>query len=278
MTSRAIPQTETIAVTDPFLIRAAAGAIGLAIVAAPLGALVIWNRMAYFGETVAQASLLGVALGLGFGADLNLAIAFVAAAVAALLILVSRQKVVPMDSLLGLMHHGLLALGVIAASLLKGPSVDLMGFLFGDIFAISSEDLLWIYSAGAFVLLCLYWLWQHMLRLAVNDELAGAEGLNATWIRAAFIMLLALTIALSIKIAGVLLAIAFLLVPVVAARPLAATPESMAGIAAVAGIAGVLSGLTLSFNFDLPGGPTIVLSMTALAACSLAYAALRGKT
>ena len=262
---------------DPFLVRAAVGAIGLAMVAAPLGALVVWNRMAYFGETVAQASLLGVALGLAFEADLNLAVAFVAALVAGLLIVLSRQKTVPMDSLLGLMHHGLLALGVIAASLLKGPSVDLMAFLFGDIFAMSTIDLVWIYGAGTFVLLCLYWLWQPMLRLAVNEELAGAEGLNATWVRAAFIILLALTIALSIKIAGVLLAIAFLLVPVVAARPLASTPESMVAIAAAAGIAGVLCGLGLSFNFDLPGGPTIVLTMTLLAACSLVFAALRGK-
>lgn len=262
-------------VTDPFLIRAVAGALGLAVVAAPLGSLVVWNRMAYFGETVAQASLLGVAFGLALETNLNFAVAIVAGLVAGTLILLSRQKNVPMDSILGLLHHGLLAAGVIAASQLKGPSVDLVGFLFGDIFAISADDLLWIYGAGALVLLCLAWLWQPMLRLAVHDELAGAEGLSATWIRGLFMLLLALTIALSIKIAGVLLAIAFLLVPVVAARPLSETPEGMVIRAALAGMLSVLAGLWLSFHYDLPGGPTIVLAMTLLAGLSLGYAALK---
>lgn len=264
-------------VADPFLFRAIAGAIGIAIVAAPLGSLVVWNRMAYFGETVAQASLLGVAAGLMFQVDITLSVAAVAALMAGLLMLLGRQKTVPMDSILGLMHHGTLALGVIAASMLKGPSVDLMSFLFGDIFAISESDLYWIYGCGALVLAAITYLWQPMLRLAIHDELAGAEGLNPTWTRGLFMLLLALTIAMAIKIAGILLAIAFLIVPVVAARPMATSPEIMVLFAAIVSVVSVLAGMVLSVNYDIPGGPAIVLVMSLLASASIVFAAIKGK-
>jgi zinc transport system permease protein len=265
-------------VLEPFFLRALAAAIGIAIVAAPLGALVVWNRMAYLGETVAQASLVGVALGLALSVDITLSVVLVALVVAALLMLLGRQKAVPMDSILGLTHHGTLALGIIATTMLKGPSVDLMGYLFGDIFAVTSQDLAWIVLGGALVLAAVAWLWQPLLRLAVHDDLAAAEGINPAWIKGAFMALLAVTIALAIKVVGILLAIAFLIVPVVAARPLSATPERMAALTAVISVASVLAGLWLSANFDVPGGPAIVLVMALVAGASVGVAAMRGKS
>jgi zinc transport system permease protein len=262
-------------VLEPFLFRALAAAIGIAIIAAPLGALVVWNRMAYFGETVAQASLLGVALGLALDVDLTLSVVVVALGVAGLLMLLGRQKAVPLDSILGLTHHGTLALGVIATAMLKGPSVDLMGYLFGDIFAVTGQDLVWIYAGGAVVLAIVARLWQPLLRLAIHDELAAAEGVNPTWVRGIFMALLAVTIALAMKVVGILLAIAFLIVPVVAARPLAATPERMVALTAIISIVSVSLGLALSANFDVPGGPGIVLVMALIAGASLAIATVR---
>lgn len=262
---------------EPFLLRALAAAIGIAIIAAPLGALVVWNRMAYFGETVAQASLLGVALGLALQVDLTASVVMVALLVAGLLVLLGRQKAVPLDSILGLTHHGTLALGVIATAMLKGPSVDLMGYLFGDIFAVSRQDLQWIFAGGAAVLAVVAWLWQPMLRLAINDELAAAEGINPALVRGIFMALLAITIALTIKVVGILLAIAFLIVPVVAARPLSATPERMVVLTAIASTISVAAGLALSNAYDVPGGPAIVLVMALLAGTSVAVAAIGRK-
>lgn len=259
---------------EPFLIRAVAAALALAVVAAPLGALVIWNRMAYFGETVSQASLIGIALGLALGLDITLPVILVTLAVAGLLILLSRQRIVPVDAILGLMHHGALALGVILTLSLSGPAVDLLGYLFGDIFAVTTTDLVWIYAGGALVLAVVAWLWQPMLRLAVHEELAAAEGVNRDRVRAVFIVLLALTIAIAIKIVGALLVIAFLIVPAVAARPFSATPERMAALAAAIAAASVLLGIALSLNFDVPGGPSIVLFMALIAGLSVASAAL----
>lgn len=258
---------------EPFLLRALAAGIGLAILAAPLGAVLVWNRMAYFGETVAQASLVGVALGLLMGIDVTASVLVTTLAVAALLIVLGRQKLVPLDAILGLTHHGTLALGVIATTVLAGPSVDLMGYLFGDVFAVTNSDLWLIYAGGAGVLCAMAWLWQPLLRLAVHEELASAEGVPGTWVRGAFVVLLALTIAVAIKIVGVLLAIAFLIVPVVAARPFAGTPERLVLLAGCCGALSVCLGLALSANLDAPGGPSIVLSMAILAGLSLAYSA-----
>ena len=260
---------------DPFFLRAIAAAVGLAIVAAPLGSLVVWNRMAYLGETVAQASLIGIAMGLAFNFSITVGVIVVTVIVAGLLLALSRQKAVPLDSVLGLMHHGALALGVIATSQIKGPNVDLLSYLFGDIFAVSSDDLWWVYGGGAVVLLLIAQLWQPMLRLAVHEELAQAEGVPREWVRGLFVVLLAVAIAIGMKIVGALLVIAFLIVPAVAARPLAASPERMVLIAAGVASFSSLAGLYISASIDAPGGPSIVLVMSVIAGASLVWAALR---
>lgn len=254
---------------EPFLVRALLAAIGLGLVAAPLGCVIVWNRMAYLGETVAQASLIGVAIGLALEVDPTLSVVLVALAAATLILALGRQQVLPIDSVLGLMHHGALAAGVIATALLAGPSVDLMGYLFGDIFAVSSRDLVLVYGGGLAVLVAVSLLWPSLVRIAVHEELAAAEGVPTEMVRAAFLLLLAATIAVAIKVVGVLLVIAFLIVPAVAARPLAATPERMAVMAALVAVAGSALGLGLSWHLDAPGGPSIVLLLALVATASL---------
>ena len=254
---------------EPFLIRALAAGVGLAVVAAPLGCFIVWQRMAYFGETIAQASLIGIALGLLLQLNLTASALAVALMVALLLIVLARQKLVPLDSILGLLAHAALAVGVIATSLVRGPSVDLMGYLFGDIFAVTTEDLWWVVLGGAVVLSTLGWLWQPLLAIAVHEELALAEGVKGDVVKGAFVVLLAVVIAVAMKVVGILLAIAFLIMPATAARAFTRTPERMAIVAALVAVVGVLAGLGLSFNYDVPGGPAIVVVLSVLAGCSL---------
>lgn len=261
---------------EPFFIRALVASLGLAAVAAPLGCFVVWQRMAYFGETVAQAGLIGVALGLALQMDVTWGVLVVALAVAALLLWFGRQELVGLDSILGLMHHAALALGVIATSMIRGAPVDLTGFLFGDVLAVTSTDVIVILVGGAGVLAVVAWLWQPLLRLAVHEDLAAAEGVPRGHVRTAFIVLLAVVIAVAMKIVGILLVMAFLVVPAVAARPLARTPEHMVVLTALIAGSSVLVGLWLSATADVPGGPSIVIVMSALAAMSLSRAALRG--
>ena len=262
-------------VLEPFLARALIAGLGLAVVAAPLGCFVVWQRLAYFGETTAQASLLGVALALALQLDLTLGVLVVAVVVAFLLLWFTRQDVVAIDSVLGLLHHAALAAGVIATSMIEGPPVDLMGFLFGDVFAVTQWDIAWIMGGGAVVLAVVVWLWQPLLRLAVHEELAAAEGIDRARVRMVFTVLLAVTIAVAMKIVGILLVMAFLVVPAVAARPLTGSPERMVVLTAAIAAASVVAGLWLSATVDSPGGPSIVLVMSLLAGLSLTAAALK---
>jgi zinc transport system permease protein len=158
--------------------------------------------------------------------------------------------------------------------MIKGAPVDLVGFLFGDVFAVTWSDVAIIFIGGAGVLAVVAWLWQPLLRLAVHEDLAAAEGVDRDKVRTVFIILLAVTIAVAMKIVGILLVMAFLVVPAVAARPLTRTPEHMVVFTALLAAASVVSGLWLSVVVDAPGGPSIVIIMSVLAALSLSWAAL----
>jgi zinc transport system permease protein len=260
------------AMMEPFLLRALIAGLGIAIVAAPLGCLVVWRRMSYFGSTVAHAGLLGVAFGIAFDIDLTLGVILVSLAVGAMLVVLERQPLLPVDSLLGILSHAALALGLIAAARLSGQRLDLMGYLFGDILAVNESDLLWVFIGGALVLAAIALFWKTLVAVAVHKELAAAEGHNTARAEAALIMLLAFIIAVAMKVVGVLLIVAFLIMPAAAARPFSATPETMVVGAAGFGILGTAGGLALSVVWDVPAGPAVVVVLSAFCLASLAAA------
>ncbi len=260
---------------EPFLLRALLFGLGLAIVAAPLGCFVVWRRMAYYGEAIAQAALIGVALALALSVDVTAGVLIVTLAVSGLLLLLGRQQVVPFDSLLGLIAHTALAVGVIAASLASGRQPDLMGFLFGDILAIADTDLYWLFIGGAGAMAALMSVWRPLLSLSVHEDNAAAEGAATGWVRLVFVAVLALVVAIAVKIVGALLTIAFLIMPAAAARPLARTPEQMAVFAGLFGMLAVAAGLALSVAWDTPAGPSIVLVLAGLFVLSIVPSVLR---
>ena len=118
-----------------------------------------------------------------------------------------------------------------------------MGFLFGDILAISQADLYWLFLGGAAAIAALVSVWRPLLSLSVHEDIAAAEGRPTERVRLVFVLVLALVVAISIKIVGALLTIAFLIMPAAAARPLARTPEQMAVLAGVFGMLAVAAGL-----------------------------------
>lgn len=260
---------------EPFLLRALVAAIGLGIIAAPLGCLVVWRRMSYFGGTIAHAGLLGVAMGLALHIDLTLGVVIVSLLIGALLVGLGRQRLVPSDSLLGILSHAALAGGVVAASLLSGQRLDLMGYLFGDVLAVSGTDLVWLAAGGGAVLVVIAAFWRTLVAVAVHEDLAAAEGLPVAWAEAALIVILALTVAIAMKIVGVLLIVSFLIMPAAAARPFVSTPEQMVALAAVIGAAASALGLGLSMSADVPGGPAIVLVLSAASLIAIAWTAVR---
>lgn len=246
---------------DDLVVKALVAGIGVALVAAPLGCFIVWRRMAYFGATIAHSGLLGVGLGLFLAIDPAIGIVGVAIALAALLYALQRQRLVPQDTLLGILAHVSLAAGLIVAAMLGGNRLDLMGYLFGDILSVGTRDLIWIYGAGAAILAVMAWIWRPLLALSVHEELAAAEGANVTRISAIFMLLLAFTVALAMKLVGILLIASLLVIPAAAARAFSATPERMALIAVVISILSVMAGLGASLWVDTPAGPSIVLAL-----------------
>ncbi len=246
--------------SEPFFQRALLAGLGIALVAGPVGCFIVWRRMAYFGETLAHSGLFGVGLGLLLGFSLTLGAVATAVAVAILLMLMKRQRVLATDTLLGILSHSSLALGLITVGLVTGAAGDHMDLLFGDILTVSSRDVMIVWAGGAAVLLVLAFLWRDLIAISVHEDLAQAEGVNVQRVELGFILLIALMTAISMKIVGLLLITALLVIPAAAARRLSATPERMAVIAAaMAGVA-VMAGLALSAFANAISGPAIVLS------------------
>lgn len=249
---------------DDFFVRAVLAGVGVAIVAGPLGCFIVWRRMAYFGDTLAHAALLGVALSLLMEVNTTVAVFAVSVAVAMAMLALRRTDTLSTDALLGLLSHSALALGLVCLAFMTWVRVDLTGLLFGDILAVSKFDVLTIYAGGALVIGVLCLVWKRLFAATVNPDLAAAEGMDPDKVNIIFMLLMAAVISIAIKVVGVLLITALLIIPAAAARRLSASPEQMAFFAAGLGIVSVLAGLFSSLNFDTPAGPSIVVAGTAI--------------
>jgi len=247
-------------VLDDFFVRALLAGVGVALMAGPLGCFVIWRRMAYFGDTMAHSALLGVALALLLEVNLMAGVFAVAVMVSLALLVLQRRQALSSDALLGILSHSTLAVGLVIVAFMTWVRFDLMGFLFGDILAVSKADLVAIYGGAAVVLAVLAWIWRPLLAGTVSAEIAEAEGARPEQARLAFMILMAMVIALAMKVVGVLLITSLLIIPAATARQRAATPEAMAVIATLVGAAAVVLGLFGSLRFDTPSGPSIVVA------------------
>jgi zinc transport system permease protein len=243
---------------DDFILRALGAGIGVAALSGPLGCLVVWRRAAYFGDTLSHAALLGVALGFILGISLTAGAIIVCLAIALMLALLRSDRPLSGDALLGILAHGALSFGLLALALAKAPQANLSSYLLGDILAVTNADLWAIWFSCVLVLGGLALLWRSLLALIIDPDLAAVEGTPTLAVRLAFAAMIALAVALTMKISGSLLAAALLVIPAATARPLARTPEGMAVLAALCGIGSVLAGIGASFWFDLPTGPAIV--------------------
>lgn len=249
---------------DEFLIRSLLAGVGLGLVAGPLGVFVIWRRMAYFGDTLAHSALLGVALGFLLNLDLRLSVIFTAVAVSLLLMILMRSRTLAIDSLLGILAHAALSLGLVAIAFIDNVRIDLMGYLFGDILAVDWAQVVWIWLGSVIISGILVWIWRPLLALTVHEDLARVEGVAVERIQLIFMLLIAVVIALSMNIVGVLLVTALMIIPAATARRTSRTPEQMAITASIVAVIAVLLGLAGSMQWDTPAGPSVVVAATLL--------------
>ncbi len=247
-----------------FLLNALLAGIAVALVAGPLGAFAVWRRMAYFGDTLAHSALLGITFGLLLGINLNLAVAIGCLLLALILVAMQNNRFLATDTLLGILSHSTLALGLVCVSLFSNTRIDLLAYLFGDILSVNRLDLITIWLVSSAVIGALIWLWSPLLAITVHEELAQVEGIPVNKVRTALMLLMALVIAIAMKVVGVLLITALLIIPAAASRRLTHTPEAMATVASLLGTTAVGLGLYASYLWDSPPGPSIVLAAAAL--------------
>ena len=238
--------------------------LAVALVSGPMGAFVVWRRMAFFGDTLAHGALLGAALGLALDISLYVAVVAVCLGLAAALSALQRQRQLAGDTLLGIVAHTTLALGVIAISLQTGIQVDLFAYLFGDLLAVGWQDVIGLWIGAGVILLLMLWQWRALLSITVSEELAQVEGVAVQRTRLLLMLLLALLIAGAIRTVGVLLITSLLVIPAASARRLTHTPAQMAAVASLIGTLSVLAGLAVSWYANTPVGPSIVVAASSL--------------
>ena len=256
---------------DDFFVRALLAAAGVACVAAPVGCILLWRRMAYFGDTMAHSALLGVALGAVLGIGLGIGVFGVAIAVALVLVALERTGHLATDALLGVLSHFTIALGLVVLALsASGYRHDLIGYLFGDVLAVTISDLVLIWGGGAVCLAGLAGFWRGLVAATLHEDVARAEGVPVVRVQMFYVALMAAIVAVGMKVVGVVLIVSLAIIPAAAARALSRTPEQMAVVASMVGVASGVIGLFGSLWLDIPSGPSIVVAAMLLFLASLA--------
>lgn len=242
----------------------------LALAAGPLGSFIVWRRMSYFGDTLAHASLLGVAFGLLLNVSPFYAVIAVTLLLSLLLVWLERRPHLAVDTLLGIMAHSALSLGLVVVSLMSNVRVDLMAYLFGDLLSVTQTDL-YIIAAGVTAVLAVLALnWRALLSMTISPELAQVDGVNIQRTKMVLMLITALTIGVAMKFVGALIITSLLIIPAATARRFARSPEQMAGVAVIVGILAVTAGLTFSAWYDTPAGPSVVLAAAVMFMFSMA--------
>ena len=241
----------------------------LTAITGPLGTFVVWRRMSYFGDTLSHAALLGIAFGFLLNINLFYAVIFITLLLALGLLWLESQKQLPIDTLLGILAHSALSLGLVVISLMKNIRIDLMGYLFGDLLSVTYSDLFPIIICVMLIGTLLLWQWNNFLFITVSEELAFSNGINIQFTKLLLTFLLAFTIGIAMKFVGALIITSLLIIPAATAKYYSKTPESMALIAIIIGMLSIIGGLLFSFIYDTPTGPSVVLSNTCLFFISL---------
>ena len=169
-----------------------------------------------------------------------------------------QSKALSSDTLLGVLAHVALAIGIIVISFNK-IKIDLHAILFGDILTVSSNDIWGMYIGVFLDIILILFNWSSLLLVTVDEDLAKAEGINPLYMNLLLTSVLTIVVALSLQIIGLLLITAMLIIPAATARRLVNSPEGMVFVATLIGIFSVVFGIYLSVEMDLPSGPSIVV-------------------
>lgn len=254
--------------TQSFFINSLIAVIIISLVTGALGSFMIWQRLSYLGDSLSHSSLLGIALALIFKISPSISIMLIAITFAVLLSL-NFNRLYSADTILNIVTNVVLSSSLILMSFLPSGNGSIISSLFGDILTLGQSDIILIFLISIVVTVILIFRWRYWLMISINQDLAIIEGINISFVRLEFLITLAIFIAVSAQLIGILLIAAFLLIPAASARLISKTPMQMIAVATIFSVLSGISGLILSAGFDLLTGPAIIL--TAAAYLILAY-------
>jgi zinc transport system permease protein len=258
-----------------FIVKAIIAGVGIALLCGPIGSLIVWRKMSYFGDSLAHSSLLGIALGLVVGINLNISIIFVCILFAVLISWLQQKRILAVDTLLGILSHAALSIGMVVFSFIQGAKINAHNFLFGDVLTVSNNDIIWIFAVVIIGFLWLYFCWSKLVLTTISEDLAKAEGINTKILNIVFMLLIAMLIAISTRILGVLLITSLTIIPAATARIISKSPNQMAILASFFGIFAIIFGIIFSYNFEAPSGPAIIVTATCVFVLIMLFSSLK---
>lgn len=249
---------------SPFMVRALIAGALLAPLMAGLGIFATLRKMSFFGDGIAHASLAGIAIAIVSGlAPLPVALVW-SLLVAFLVFRLERTTKLPSDTLIGILFTASLSLGVVVMSFSHGYQPELVSYLFGSILAIRPYDLIVIAIATVILLAWLAYYGRQLTYMSLSEESAAVAGIRTERLVGMLYVALAFAVVLSVKILGIVLVSALLILPPATARLLTRTFRGYAALSIILSELTMFVGLVLSYIYDLPSGATIVLSGAAL--------------
>ncbi|MDE3198693.1 MAG: metal ABC transporter permease [Acidobacteriota bacterium] len=257
----------------PFMQRALIAGIALGSVVPFLGVFVTLRRMSFFGDGIAHAALAGVAIGILAGISPFMTALGAGVLFGAAVFLLERRTTISPDAIIGVLFTGGLALGVVLISLKRGYQPELLSFLFGSILSVSAQDLGIILVFSVVIFLALVKFLRQFTLLALDKDSAWLYGVPTEPLDLLFYILVSVTIVLGVKLLGIVLVSALLIIPPTIAKLLAPSFRALIAASVIAGETFIVLGLVLSYLMDLPSGATIILVGVA---AFLVVAAARG--
>jgi manganese/iron transport system permease protein len=247
-----------------FFVRALVASAMVGLVCAVVGTYVVLRGIAFIGDAIAHASFPGVVAAFLLGIPFYFGAAVAAVGTALAIGYVTKRAGIRQDTAIGVLFAGTFALGVFMFSAIQGYVADLFSFLFGNVLAISPQDLVALVTLGLIVIVIIAILWKELLYATFDPLGAAASGIPVERLEYLFLALVALTIVVSLQAVGIILVVAMLVTPAATAQMLTVRFTRLMAVAAIVGISSAIIGLYLSYWLDVASGATIVLVQTGM--------------
>ncbi|MFV9921768.1 MAG: metal ABC transporter permease [Anaplasma ovis] len=244
---------------EDFFINGILAILTASLVTAPLGSVMIWNRLSYMGDSVAHSSLLGVGIALLLEIHPSIGV-FVVAVLLALIISLTTDKIHAIDTILNIMTSVVMSLSMILLSLVPSPGERVMHSLFGDVLMVGRSDLLEMAAIAITGIFVLVLRWRYWVAVSVSRDLSLSAGIKAGQIKTEIFVVSALVIVLFSRSVGILLITAFLTIPASGARLISKTPVQMVIVSVVISATSGVLGLLSAAKFDTFPGPMIIIA------------------